>query len=359
MTVRVNREEFLRAIESIQPGLSPKDIIEQSSCVVFSKGYLKSFNDEISCQCPIEFGNGKSLVGKIPEGAVQAKSLMEILHKLPEEELEIETKENEIVLIGKGRKSGIRLEKEVTLPIDSVEKPKDWIKLDPHFGESIGIVQNCAGNDAGQFALTCVNISQKWVESCDNTQLCRWKITTGIKAPTLVRKESIKHIVSLGMTELSETESWLHFRNPHGLILSCRRYMEDFPDLSKVLEVEGEPIALPPGLAEAADKAAIFSSENVDNNQVLIDLKPGWLRIKGQGISGWYTETKKIKYSGKSMSFLVAPNILADLVKKTTDCFISEDRIKVDSGSYLWVSCLERPVEKKKKEEETNVEVEE
>lgn len=347
----VNRESFLHSLEAVQAGLSRREIIEQSSCFVFEGGRVVTFNDEISCQSPS--GLDKKFVG-----AVQAESLLSILQKLPEEEIQIEEREGEIVLIGKRRKAGLRMEKEINLPISAVDKPETWTDLHKDFTEAINIVQQCASSDQSQFALVCVHIHPKWVEASDYFQLCRWKLKTGIKEPILVRRESIKHITSLGVNEFSETDSWLHFKNPNGLIISCRRYLEDFPDLTPILDVSGTPATLPKGLADAAEKAEIFSKENADNNVVLVEISPGKVRLKGQGISGWYTETKKMNYTGEPIAFYIAPELLREIVQRHNDCQITEERLMVDAGNYRFVSCLVKPDEKQDDNSDSNGEEE-
>ncbi len=206
------------------------------------------------------------------------------------------------------------------------------------------MVQHCASTDDSQFHLTCLHLHPEWIEACDNYQICRWDLKTGVKQSILVRQSAIKHVVSLGMTELAETDAWIHFRNPKRLILSCRRYAEDFPDLTKFLQVDGTPTTLPKGLAEAADKAQIFSAENPEANRVVIELTEGRLRIKSVGVTGWYRETKKVVYNGEPLVFRIAPQILIDLVKQHNDFVLTPDRLKVAGQSnYTYVTCLGKP----------------
>ena len=44
--LRVNRQLLLDALMSVTPGLTQKELIEQSSCVVFRNGQVYTFNDE-------------------------------------------------------------------------------------------------------------------------------------------------------------------------------------------------------------------------------------------------------------------------------------------------------------------------
>lgn len=341
---KLNREEFLHQLEGVQPGLSSREIIEQSSCFVFKNGRVMTYNDEVACR--------QKCAAPIT-GAVQSGPLLSILRKLVEDEIELEETDGELVIHGKRRKCGIRREAEVLLPIDKVDKPGEWKPLHEEFLESINMVQACASHDESQFALCCVHLHPKHVEACDNYQATRVKMATGISASTLVRRDAIKHITSMGMTEFSETESWLHFRNPAGMVLSCRRYIEEYPDLKEFLEFDGSAIVLPKGLGEAAEKASIFSAESSDDNQVTVDLMPGKLRIRGTGSQGWYEERRKVDYDGTDLSFLIAPSLLIDLVAKHNEAVITTGKLRVDGGGkWRYVACLSLPADK-------NVEVEE
>src|SRR5947209_5548466 len=145
MKMRVNREKFLHCLESVQPGLCPRGEIEQSSCFVFKGGEVLTFNDEICCR-------SKSGLDKTFEGAVKGEKFLELLRKLPEEEISVDVvraddETVEIIVIGKGRRSGFRMEEEVTLPVDAVEKPTKWKELHKDFSDAINMVQRCAGHD--------------------------------------------------------------------------------------------------------------------------------------------------------------------------------------------------------------------
>lgn len=332
---KINRESLLHTLESAQPGLSPKEIIEQSNCFVFQNGKIYTYNDETSCSIKAPFD--KEFTAAIP-----AQKFLEILKRLPDEELETSVKDGHLVFAGKNKDLGVRMDVEIALPLDNVEKPlkESWSKLPDDFGEAVQIVSQCCGHDESQFNLTCVHIHPKWLEACDQYQICRWAMKTGIKEPTLVRYSAIKHLTGLGMNEFAETNGWIHFRNVHGLMLSCRRYLEDYPDLEHVLQVEGVPATLPKGLADAADSANIFSSEDSENNTVKITLKSGRIDIKGVGISGYYSERKKIRYDGEPIEFRISPQLLTDLVKRHTEVSIAPGKLKVDGGSYQYVSCL-------------------
>ena len=125
------------------PGLSPKEIIEQSSCFVFMDRMVHTYNDEISCS--------QSSLLKV-EGAVPAIPFISILRKLEEDELDIRTNEenSQLLVKGKRRRAGIRIDSKVLLPIEEVDKPKKWKPLPADFADAVAITQPCAGSDAAK-----------------------------------------------------------------------------------------------------------------------------------------------------------------------------------------------------------------
>lgn len=333
--MRINREEFLKQLESVLPGLSTKEVIEQSSCFIFKHKTVNTYNDEIAC-------SQKSLLEI--DGAVPAMPFISILRKLKEEELEINANDDnsQILIKAKQKRSGIIMEQDILLPIEAVDKPKDWKKLPDNFADAIAIVQPCAGSNEAQFVMTCVHITKKWIEACDNHQVTRFRIKTDVDKSILIRKESLKHIVSLEMVEFSETKHWVHFRNSDGLMLSCRHWTDEYPsdDITQILKTSGKTLNLPKGLKEAVEKAEIFSSENTEGSNVIVNIKKGKFKITGKGISGWFTEVKKSKYDGDSLQFTIPPRLLVELVQRYNECEVSESRLKVKGGKFVYVTVL-------------------
>jgi DNA polymerase III sliding clamp (beta) subunit (PCNA family) len=331
--MKVNKEQILHQLDSVSPGIATKECVEQSSCFVFQDGQVITFNDEIACSISCDLGF---------TGAVAAKPLLDLLHKLTEPEIDVSANENELLIKGKGhRKSGITLEAEITLPISVVTQPSEnmWRPVSQSFSQAVGVVQTCASKDANTFHLTCIHITQDYIEACDKFQLARYDLNTGLTQECLVKRDSLKHVRELGITEVCETDAWLHFRNPSGLVFSVRREVLDYPDLSALTKMVGEPITLPGGLAEAVDKAQIFSAETTDN-VVTIELKQGWLRLRSKGLSGWYEECREIGYTGEPLSFTIAPKMLLEITEKTNECFIVPGRLKVIGTDFEYVTCL-------------------
>jgi hypothetical protein len=348
---RVDRVTLLQTLEAVQPGLSTRDIVEQSSCFVFKNGRVITYNSEVACKAPS--GLPKELTG-----AVRAAPLLAVLQKVPDEEIEIEVGEGELLLHGKGRRrAGVRMDAEITLPVDSVERPGTWQALPEDFLEAVKFVQECASKDQSEFKLTCVHLHPKWVEASDNYQVSRYRTATGVREPVLVRKESIRHVVTLGMTEFCETETWIHFRNASKIVLSCHRHTDiEFPKYGKYFRFEGVPMGLPKSLVSAAELAGIFTEEN-DDDEVVVTLRPDRpMEVRGHGASGWASEEKKVKYTGPPRTFTISPRQLVEVVNRHSECVTDGNRLRVDGERWTYFTTLGTPSEngKPKKEEKAD-----
>jgi len=334
--MKMNREELLTMVGLVLPGTSEKDNVEQSSCVIFKDDYLHTYNDEVSCSLKAKTGIS---------GAVKAKPLVSVLQRMTENEVDIEVGEGELLIRGKRRRCGIRMESEILLPIESIKPPKEWKKIDEKLIEAIGLVSYCAGKETEQFALSCVHITSEYVEAMDNFQLGKYKVFSDIEKSILIRRDSLKSILTMGAIELGETKNWIHFRNKKGLIVSCRRYIDEFPKTKALFKVKGSKLLIPKGIRTEVELAEIFSSEN-DNSMIEIHLTKDNIKVMGRGDSGYYTVDRKTKYKGEIQNFRMPPKLLCDLSRKYHSCVIGPDRLKIKSGNMLYVTVLNTIVEK-------------
>lgn len=333
--MRINREDLLSALIAVAPGLAKREFIEQSTCYVFGDGVVQTFNDEIACTYPCRLD---------VRGAVSAAPLQTLLGKLQDDDIEVREADGQFQIKGGSKRwrTGVRMEVEVTLPLDNVEQPKEWHKLHEDFCDAVKLVHGCAAKRDSNFCLTCVHIHPEHIEACDNMQAARWSLDTGVSDDKLIKRETIATIIDLEMTEIAETQSWVHFRNAAGLILSCRRHFdEEYPSIGHLLVKRGEgaPVTLPGGLAEMLDKAEVFSSEAGANNRVMVRLKAGRLQVKGEGVNGWYEEVKQVAYDGDPLVFLIGPQYLNEIARMNNECEIVEGKLALDTGKFRYITC--------------------
>ncbi len=340
---RVNREALLRCLESVKPGLTAKEVIDQSSCFAFQGGDVITLNEEMSCR------QTSGLGGKLT-AAVEAKPLLETLHQWTEDEVDIEVDDTTLTVGGKQRWADFPAADKILMSLEIVDDPGEWVPLHEDFLDALQIVAACTGRDESRYFSTCVHIHPKYLEACDSNhgQAIRYRLRTGIKERAMVPHKSIKPIIDFGMTEMSETESWLHFRSTNGLRLSCRRFVEEFPDLTTFLGVpDGAHVLLPKSLAASMKKAEVFTE------RALIKLMPKKMRIVARGTGGGYRERKNLAgYTGERMEFWIATQLLTEIVKRHNECEVTDSFLKVNGNRFVYVVALGKSENEKKEGDE-------
>lgn len=337
---RIDRQQLLHTLDLLKPGLSAKGLIDQSDCYVFRKGKALTFNGEVCCRTACDLGGF--------EGAVKGGPLAAVLAKMSDDTLEVEPGDGTVRFHGRRKKLEVTAEAEVRLPVAAVDRPGEWKRLPEEFVDALRLVQDCAGSDESRYVTTCVHLTPKWLEATNNNQAARYRTALPVTGPMLVRKDAVKHVLDVGVTELAESANWLHFRNPAGLVLSVRRRADPYVNLTPHLKpaAGGAAVVLPKGLKLILDCAAVFSGEDKERDEVTVGLKPGKVRLTGRGASGSYSEWTKVGYDGPPLEFAAAPDLLKQLVDRFDGCVVTEDRLRIEGGSFVYVSALARPAKR-------------
>lgn len=336
MKVRVSRTLLLQALEAIEPGVTPRPTVEQSNCVVFNKGYAISYDERIRCRM-------KSPLPEDWTAAVRGKPLLELIRRIPDEEVLVILGTGEMKIVGKRHRGGVRAEAKVLLPYNAVEKPTVWKALDENVIMALSMCCDCASKDESNFSITCVRLTPKFVEACDNYQMIRYHTKLPIRSPFLILQDAAKHAAAIGAVQICETDNWVHFRSSEKMVLSCRRFEEDYPDLGVELgQFQGHAVEFfPKGVKDATDLAGQFSGENPDDNHVTVILRDGRMNIRGDGVSAWAESNSKLKeWTGPTIVFGINPKLLVAIVERRKQCEVNNERIKAQGTNWTYLSCI-------------------
>ncbi len=333
----VKRDDFLRALNEVRPGLSVKPILEQAAAFVFKNGRVWTFNDEVMC-------SARSGLPKEFTAVVRAKLMLNLVQKAEEDTLTLACDKGEFGISGKKWRSGLAADPEVLLDLKKVTMPKqdDWFPVADEFCEAVQLVQECAGKDQQQFVLTCVHIHPKWVEASDNSQIARFNCKTGVKEAILVRRDSVKPIPQYDITKMAVHENWVHFGASNGTVISIARFADKFYDLTEMLGGEGVKVTLPKTLGDLTERAKLVSDET-EEDRVKVTLRQDRVTVHAKCDSGWFEAGQKARYAGPKFSFLISPKMLVSLVDKYPDAIIDTEnyRIRASGGKFQYAACLD------------------
>ena len=311
---RTNTQLFIQTLEQLQGGLTHKGTLYQSSCFAFAGGSVFTFNDEVGIRCESPFGEAVT-------GAVAGMPLLRALKLLGDERINsYQQKDGHFTLQTESGDSISFTIETVALAYDRIERPKRWKQLDSEFANAVRHVLRCVGKDESNYEGLCIHLHREWIEACDGSQAIRYHVKTKVREEALVRGASLTNIVGAGMTEFCETDNWIHFRNPAGLVLSCRRDVQEWEPLDNILNFHAHSLQLPLSVAKTCERAELFSIENPDENEVLISLAGNRMEITAKGRTGEFKRSLTVVYQGPTMSFSIGPRLLAPLVRESPDC---------------------------------------
>lgn len=332
----MKREDLLKALEVVKPGLASKEVIEQSTSFAFMGGNVVTYNDEISIRHPVP--------GLDITGAVRAEELYQLLNKIKKDEIEVEITESELRLKSGRAAAGLVLQQEIKLPLEEIGKQGSWSPLPEGFLPALQFTIPSAGKDLSNSILTCLFVrSDGLVESSDNFRITQFRASD--KMPTkdfLLPASSAAHLVKYDLKQVSESKGWVHFRTDAGTIISCRTFEGAFPDTKNFFSVKGVKFDLPKTLDELLTRAQIFgaSEQSTSGDEVEISLDKNRIKVRGQNEYGWFEETANVAYDKQPTTFSVDPAALKVIVTTVHSCTLSDNCLKFEGDRWQHVIAL-------------------
>lgn len=342
--MQVNREKLLEILTSVQPGLADVEMLEQSRSFVFVNDRVYTYNDEIAISHPCKMNF---------EGAVQGKLLFRLLTKTKDETLVLGVKENEVRVKGKRMNAGIALEAEIQLPVEELGEPSEWIYLPELFCTALDFCRFSVGHSLNQPVLNCIHVEGSKVTSCDNYRLTRYDLGEAAEKafpqPLLIPEKVARQLVGYDPVKYGTTEGWLHFLNEAGSQFSVRAVAGKYIDTSSLLEVEGSEFEFPAVMSEILERAGIFSEGEKGlptSDDVVVVIGDQKMIVEGKGPLGWFSEEKRVRYSGDPLKFAINPKLLIQILKLLRKVIVGDKMMIIEGEFFKHVIVLHAGEEK-------------
>lgn len=320
--MKIKRLDLLGALNRVRPGLASKEIIEQSNCFVFTGDYVATYNDEVAISTPFETKF---------TGAVKSTEVSALLNKVKVEEINATIAEGELLITGGKFRSGIRIEEEVTLPLDFLDVELEFIAIPEGMLEGLKICGMSTAKESFIPLLSNIHVKGKFVESCDNDRATRYTMKENIDDELLIPAHSASYISSREIDGYSVGDGWIHFQETGtGMIYSCRTYNEEYPPLGDVLKVKGTPVRLPGELSDVLERSSIFSKNHAGTeNNVFIQINNESILVRGENDNGWFEEEAEAQLrNDNEYSFFVNPHMLQEIIQKSSRVMLAEGALK-------------------------------
>lgn len=337
--MEINKKEFQQALDVVRPGLARKERIEQSTSFVFLDKKVLTYNDDISICYPVKEIDF--------EGAVEAEKFYAFLEKISVDKINFIVEENQLVLHCGRIKAGLPFQEEVKLPLrEELSDVGQWYKLPEDFVEGLKFVVGGCSRDASQPILTCVNIEKFNAEASDNYTITCYSFSSPILLERfLIPYPSVKEVIKINPTYISQGKGWIHFKNDKDIIISCRVYKENFVQIEPNFAFDGKEIQLPKTTDEAIERARVFAKKEHDLDESIdIAIERNKITLTVQSETGWYEEEMQVRYRDVPIKIQVTPCLLRNILREEDDskCIVNETmrRLKINGENWKYMALL-------------------
>jgi|GEM_PF-579404 len=336
--MELNTKEFQEALKIVKPGLARTELINQSTDYAFRNGRIITYNDEISISHPV---NSLDVTG-----VVEALTLYNYVTRLKRETMTIKTTSEEMQITCGKSKVGIPLMEEILLPLDQIDEVKEWFSITEDFVTILNMASGATAQDLNMGVFTCVyyNKDTKTITGSDNYRILHSDPLTvnGKVGSFLVPAKSAHLVPTIIPNKIAVTESWVHFKNERGTIMSCRTVPDQYKDLSGVIDnIEGQTFEFPRTMLEVIERANIFSKKaNTWEEEVQFTIANNRITLRSQGDSGWFEESINHRYKDEPFSFSIIPYLLQDILKRTSICTVSDHGLLFVGQGWRYISSL-------------------
>ena len=354
--MKLVKDELMKALKAVKPGISPKEIIQQATHVMFMGNCIATFNDAISVLYPFKTDFKCSVNGD---------EFYKVLEGIKESEVEITFEKDQIKINSKKTKAGFSTlvgENEKVEPtVEKIMKitgaPKFFRSLPKDFVKGISLCMFSASKDMTSGVNSCVAVKDDKVYSTDRLRLSRFTLSNKVKDEMLIPARDTFDLVKYDVTKYGMSEGWIHFQTDDGVIFNCRTMKGEYP-FSRIDSFFHEKlkneIKVPNELKEVMINATVLAAGEIDiNKMVEVVIEKGKITCKSEKERGWMTKQIDCSYKGNTVSFVVNPIFMSQVLESATTISVVQgkqypDKCYFTQEGFQHAIALPTPDEKEK-----------
>lgn len=323
--------DLQEALEFVNPGLGKE---ENEDLVRFEKNYVRTYSSNISVLHPFETG----IVG-----SVAGKELVALAKKLPEQDLNLSQSDSKLFI--KGNQADIQFNFS-TLMMPTIDIPEEggvWHKLPKDFSEMVAVASLSCSSKARNPIYNCVVVEKDAVVACENGHRgLEVLMESEFKGGKLnIHGKLAKELIKYHPYEICiEGNSWFHFKNAFGTIVSLRQYAtgEFSQAFYDNLEHKGVEVDIPGGTKKLVERSSILAGKG-HRDYVTVNVSKGKMVIKGKSETGQYTEIIKLKNSDVKVEFSIHPVLFKEVLGICSYMEVCDNYILFKGNGFCcWIS---------------------
>jgi len=343
--MKFKKEEIIRILDAMAPGLSDKSLTAQANSFIFRNGKCYTFNGNVAVST--DMPDGWDI-----DSAVKAKELHRTLKKFKDEEVDISVSDNKFIVATPTCRLEVNTEVEVKSDFNTIGTPTAWTKLPGDFNTYLKRVNTCVNSSSDKPALTNVHIKDTIIEGTDNIRLLIQTMPVSLPE-CLIPTAAIKSLINYEAHSMGLSNGWAHFKNADNVVFSARTMgVASYPVLNSVVNAKGTTITLPPEVLSGVDKAEQVM-DSVQYKAVVFSAKNNVLLMTAAGEYATVKERYKVEFADE-VTFSVNISMLRDIINFGATCVVNENTllVKSESENYVHVAALIRDAKKAKSVEQ-------
>lgn len=321
-----NKNELLKVITAVKPGLAKKEFIEQTTHLIFTGTEMATYNDQIAILYPLSTDFKCSVSGD---------EFYKILASIKEDDVEITVDEKQVKIKSKKTKAGMSTIVGESAKVESlIEKLKTdisakrfWKPLPEDFIEGVRLCSFSAHRDMTQKDRCCVAVRKDTVVSTDGIRISRYLLKEPVKDEMLIPIREVLELIKYDVVDYGKSQGWLHFRTEDGVIFNCRMFIGTYM-FDSILKYVREPIneiIVPFEMQEVMRAAAVVAEGDVDIAKIVeVTIEKGQITCRSEDKGKkWMEKTVDLEgYDKAKVVFYVNPNFFAQVLDKSTSMFL-------------------------------------
>jgi len=303
--MEIKKIALLEALTKCLPGVETgNSLLTGADTFVFSDGHIYAYNDTISVSIPFVLNNDQLIPDAAPvpfTGSVKATEFFKLISKMPGEVIQADCQDDKTWALKAGKvKVELKLlESEIAARVKGLmTADMQWGKLPEVFATAL---QQChiSGNRESLSGIFCADDVMISTDKMSINVANLGSDFLPVDVQFWIAQESGLELSKIKeLAEYSLTTNWAHFKSAHGVVFSAKRLMHDnYPykvlaDRIKGMVQRPEDLtgALPIGLAEALERAAVFSVDLESRNLVKLAFTPAGVEVSSQRNAGKFFE---------------------------------------------------------------------
>lgn len=277
------------------------------------------------------------------KGGVDANLLENIVDKYGLSEIEIDRKENELIIKRKRSISKLVIDDSDHSPSITFSEDTQWRKTPADFGELLDHAFALTGNNFTEPSKTCIHVNGRKMEGSDGLRFGIFKMKGMISDDIFIRKDFVKILTKFEPKEYRLTDSWICFINEKNFFLAIRKInIPDYPNLEEIFNgIKGNcEIELPDKIISSLERAGLFLRNELElDRYIKMEAKEGKIHIFAETKAGTYKDKINLV---KEVEFDISinPKYLVEMLFYSNKISVGEQAVCCETKNAKMAACL-------------------